>query len=72
MRVSFLGHIMTESGVKAEPEKVKAVERMKEPSSLKDDSAFLGLVRYYRKLIPGFGKRAEPLYSFLLNKSNKF
>ena len=44
---------------------------MKEPSSLKDVRAFLGLVRYYRKFIPGFGKTAEPLYS-LLNKSIKF
>ena len=44
---------------------------MKEPSSLKDVRAFLGLVGYYRKFISGFGKAAEPLYR-LLNKSNKF
>ena len=44
---------------------------MKEPSSLKDVRAFLGLVGYHRKFIPGFGKTAEPLYK-LLNKSNKF
>ena len=44
---------------------------MKEPSSLKDVRAFLCLVGYYQKLIPGFGKTAEPLYR-LLNKSNKF
>ena len=44
---------------------------MKEPSSLKDVRAFLGLVGYYQKLIPDFGKPAETLYR-LLNKSNKF
>ena len=44
---------------------------MKQPSSLKDLRAFLGLVGYYRNFIPGFGKTAEPLYR-LLNKSNKF
>ena len=43
---------------------------MKEPSSPKDVRAFLGLVGYYRKFIPGFGNTAKPLYS-LLNKSNK-
>ena len=44
---------------------------MKEPSSLKDVSAFLGLVGYYRKFIPGFEKTAESLYRSLI-KSNKF
>ena len=44
---------------------------MKEPSSLKDVRAFLGLVGYYRKFILVFGKTAEPLYR-LLNKSKKF
>ena len=53
---SFLGHIISESGVEVNPEKVRAVERMKDPSSLKDFRAFLGLVGYYRKFIPGFGK----------------
>ena len=70
-RVSFLGHIISESGVVVDPEKIRAVEKMKEPSILKDVRAFLGLVGYYRKFIPGFGKTAEPLYR-LLNKSNKF
>ena len=66
-RVSFLGHIISESGVEVDTEKVRAVENMKEPSSLKGVRAFLGLVGYYRKLIPGFGKTAEPLYRFLKN-----
>ena len=69
--VSFLGHIISESGAEADPEKVSAVEKMKETSSLKDIRAFLGLVGYYRKFIPGSGKTVEPLYR-LLNKSNNF
>ena len=69
-RVSFLGHIISESGVEVDPEKVRAVERMNEPSSLKDVRAFLGLVGYYWKFVPGLGKTAEPLHS-LLNMSNK-
>ena len=69
-RVSYLGHIISESGVGVDPEKVRALEKMK-PSTLKEVRAFLGLVRYYRKIIPGLGKTAEPLYR-LLNNSNKF
>ena len=70
-RFSFLGHIISENGVEVDPEKVRAVEKMKEPSSLKDFRAFLGLVGNYRKFIPGFGKTEELPYR-LLNKSNKF
>ena len=70
-RVSFLGHIISESGFEVDPEKVRAIEKMKEPSSLKDVRAFLGLVGYYRKFIPGFVKTAVPFYS-LLKSSNKF
>ena len=69
-RVSFLRHIISESGVEVDPEKLRAVERMKKPSSLKDVRAFLGLVGYYRKSIPGFGKRTEPLYRLLKNQIN--
>ena len=65
-----MGQLITESGVDVDPEKVIAVERMKEPSSLKDVRAFLSLVGYYRKFILVFGKTAKPLYN-LLNKSNK-
>ena len=39
-RVSFLVHIISESGVEVDPEKVRAVEKMKEPSSLKDVRVF--------------------------------
>ena len=49
-RVSFFGHIIFESGVEVDPENLRAIERMKEPSSLRDVKAFLGLVGYIEKL----------------------
>ena len=67
----FLGHFISDSRVEVDPQKVRAVQRMKEPSFLKDFVAFLGLAGYYRKFYPGFGKASEPLNS-LLKKSNKF
>ena len=63
-RVSFLGHIISESGVKVDPEKERTVKRMKEPSSLKDIRAFLGLVGYYRTFIPGFEKNSRTSLQF--------
>ena len=68
--VSFLKHIISESGFKVDPEKVRAVERIKGPSSLKTSgpSRPCGLLS---KIFPSFGKTAETLYS-LLNNSKKF
>ena len=67
-RVRLFGHIISESGVEVDPEKVRAIEKMKEPTSLKDVRAFRG---HFRKFIPDFGRTAETLYR-LLNKANKF
>ena len=70
-RIHFLGHVISENGVEVDEEKVKAVEKMKSPTCLKEVRAVLGLVGFYRKFIPGFGKTSEPLYN-LLKRENKF
>ena len=44
-QISFLGHFISESGVEVDPEKVRAVEKMKEPSSLKDVWAFWAIIK---------------------------
>ena len=46
-RVKFLGHNISDPGVEVDPQKVRAVQRMKEPSSLKNVRAFLGFLGYY-------------------------
>ena len=67
-RGSFLEHIISEGGAEVDPGKIRAVERMKEPSSLKDVRALLGLVGYNQKFILDFGKTAESLYN--LSRTN--
>ena len=67
-RGSFLEHVISEGGAEFDPDKIGAVETMKEPSSLKDVRAFLGVVVYYQKFILDFGKTAEALYS--LSRTN--
>ena len=55
-RVCFLGHVISEKRVEVDQEKLKAVEKMKAPTNLKEVRAILGLVGFYRKFIPGFAK----------------
>ena len=53
---------MSKSEVQVNPKIVRAVERMKEPSSLKYFRAFLGFGDYFEKNSPGFSKAAEFFY----------
>lgn len=63
--VAYLGHIISDEGVKPNPEKIKAVTQFPVPKSVKDIQSFLGLVSYYRRFIPDFSKFAKPLTNLL-------
>ena len=70
-KIHFLGHIVSIKGVEVDPEKVATVSKMKNPRTIKELRALIGLVRFYRRFIQDFGKIAEPLYK-LLNKKERF
>lgn len=55
-----MGYIINEQGVIMDEDKVRAVKEWPQPKSSKTLRGFLGLARYYRKIVRGFGKIAEP------------
>lgn len=57
----FLGHIISEQGVKPSPAKVDAIRKFPIPSTAKEIKSFLGLVGFYRKFIKDFAKIAKPM-----------
>ncbi len=59
--VRFLGHVISEKGVSTDPDKIAAVVNFQTPAQIKHLRAFLGLTGYYRKFIPGYAMKAEPL-----------
>jgi hypothetical protein len=70
MEMDFLGHKITQEGLKMDDQKVKAIldwEPLKSVLALK---SFLGLASYYCKFIKNFAKMATPLTN-LLKKSFK-
>ncbi|XP_058753209.1 uncharacterized protein LOC131626411 [Vicia villosa] len=59
--VSFLGHVISGSGIAVDPSKVDAVLQWETPKSATEIKSFLGLAGYYRRFIEGFSKLALPL-----------
>jgi len=59
--VSFLGLVISGSGIAVDPSKVDAVSQWETPMSVTEIRSFLGLAGYYRRFIEGFSKLALPL-----------
>jgi len=70
-RLNFLGHVLTETGIEVQPEKVEAVENWPTPCNLPELRSFVGLCSYYRKFIAGFADLAAPLHA-LTRKNARF
>jgi hypothetical protein len=53
--------VLSEEGITAFPDKMKAVKQYPTPKGVKDFRAFIGLASFYRRLVPDFAKLAKPL-----------
>ena len=69
--VHYLGHVVSEKGIQTDPEKIRAIEEWKEPTTMTDVRSFLGICSYYRKFVPNFATIARPLVQ-LTEKNSVF
>jgi hypothetical protein len=69
--VPFLGHIISNAGISADPAKVKEIVVWSIPTTVTEVRSLLGLVGYYWRFIEGFSKIAKPMTS-LLEKGREF
>ena len=60
-QVCLMGHLLTAKGVQADPEKIRAITEMPNPTDVKGMQRFLGLVNYLSKFLPRLSTVCEPL-----------
>ncbi len=58
---TFLGHVISEEGIKTENSKVDAVRNFPSPKNVKEVERFLGLAGWYHRFIPYF-QNVLPLF----------
>jgi hypothetical protein len=60
-QVEYLGHCVTQDGVRPSEGKVKAIKNFPRPRTVRDVKSFLGLSGYYRQYIPNYAGLGQPL-----------
>ncbi|KAK0137580.1 Retrovirus-related Pol polyprotein from transposon 412 [Merluccius polli] len=69
--VKFLGHVISEDGVRTDPEKVRAINDLQVTGLMESDGktpcpskirSFLGMVMYYQSFIEACSAKAKPLF----------
>jgi len=69
--VKFMGQIVSKDGLKPDPDKVKAVERIPQPTCKQEVLSLLGFVNYLPNFLPRLADVAQPLKD-LTTKDAKF
>ena len=64
-QIKFLGHVITQQGISADPDKIKAMTEMKAPKTVTDLRRFLGVVNHLHKFSPNLATLAQPLQELL-------
>lgn len=64
-QVRFLGHIISAEGIRADPDKTKAIKQMPVPKCVADVKRFLGMVNYIGKFSPNIAELTGPIRDLL-------
>lgn len=59
--IKLLGYIIDKNGVRADPDKVKAIAELGQPTEVPEVRSFLGMTGYYRPCMADYAHISEPL-----------
>jgi hypothetical protein len=63
--IPYIGHLLSEQGVKPDPSKVDAIINMSGPTNKQDLQRFMGMLAYLSKFIPNMAEESAPLRRLL-------
>lgn len=59
--ISFIGHLLTPKGIKADPAKIKAILNMEKPTDVSGVQRLFAMVKYLGKFLNSLSDICEPL-----------
>lgn len=69
-KVTYLGQVISSSGIQPDPDKVKAILEMKEPENISEVRQFLGMANQLGKFTSNLSDLTKPLRDLLSHKSS--
>ena len=66
----LLGHIISEEGIRIDPDRVAAIQKIGMPINKKEIQSFLGKVNYLRRFITNFVEVVKHITNMLRNNSS--
>lgn len=70
--VPFMGHVISQKGLQADPGKVRAVLEMPTPTDVASLRRFIGFTNYLIKFLPRLSDALEPLRKVTLSDVERF
>ena len=67
--IRFLGQLVDKQGICTDPNKVKAIQQMKEPKNVTELCRFLGMINQLGEFTPNLAKNTKPLRDLLSSKN---
>ena len=69
--VKYFGHLLTDNGLKPDPDKIEAIQSMKLPIVKTELETFLGMVTYLSKFAPILSEATNPLRKLVTQHANE-
>ena len=67
--VKFMGHVISNEGLKPDPDKVSAIKNMPKPTSNSEVQTLLGFVNYLSKFLPKLSDVSAPLRELTISRA---